>query len=165
MTMRFGNRGTRNYALPNSEDRTMTENTTEPVKTALVDKEGSTRGKNPRKVTFKVLNQIPKSIPEFMEVTGVKAENEIVELLYDGFNQASYAAASDEIGEFIPDSWDKDTANNFRLAVRNTSKLTGQSIEEVANFLLPGVEKGLAKKREQAEKEKAEAAKATTAAA
>lgn len=125
------------------------------TKTALVDKEGSTRGKNPRKVTFKVLNQIPKDIPQFMEVTGVKAESELVELLYDGYNAASYAAASDEIGEFIPDNWDKDTANNFRLAVRNTSKITGQTIEEVATMLLPGVEKALAKRAaEKAEADK-----------
>lgn len=113
------------------------------IKTELVKKQGKTRGKNPRDIEFEILNQIPADMKEFMTVTGTKEEKELLEYLYEGFNASQYAAASDEIGEFIPENWDKDTKNNFRLAVRNTSKLTGQSIEDVANFLVPGVEKGL----------------------
>lgn len=120
------------------------------VKTALVEKEGKTRGKNPRPIKFNILNQIPKDMPEFMEVTGVKSQSELVELLYEGFNSSQYAAASDEIGEFINDAWDKETQNQFRLAVRNHSKLTGDSIEDVANMLRPSVDKAFAKRQAEA---------------
>lgn len=129
------------------------------VATALVDKEGSTRGKNPRKITFKVLNQIPVDMKEFMSVTGIQSQTELTELLYEGYNSSSYAAASDEIGEFINDSWDKETQNQFRLAVRNYSKLTGGTIEDAVSLIKPGVEKGFVAKAEAA---KAEAAKGET---
>lgn len=127
------------------------------VVVGLVDKEGSTRGKNPRKIVYKAFDvsnpdTLPKSMREFMDLTkSVNSDKEftqpeILEYTIAGFNAAQYAAASDEIGEFIPDSWDKETASQFRLAVRNTSKLTGLDIEETVNMLKPAIEKGLAAK-------------------
>jgi hypothetical protein len=102
---------------------------------ALIDKEGSTRGKNPRKITFKVLNRIAKSVEEFMSVTGIKTEPELAELLSDGYNSASYSAASDEIGEYIEDGWSKDVQTAFRNSVRGMSKMLDVSIDEVAPML------------------------------
>lgn len=131
---------------------------------ALVDKSGSTRGKNPRPITFKILNRIPKSVKEFYELFKDKDESKeenVVEYLYEGFNSLSYSAASDEIGEFIPDTgWglDKEMVAQFRLAVRNLSKVADMSIEEVAGLIGPKVEKAFVAKMEKA-KADAEAAK------
>lgn len=143
-------RNRRNYAAAVGETK-MAD-----IKTALVEKAGKTRGKNPREIKFNVLNQVPKSVEEFSAVTGISEQDAFCELLYEGFNASQYAAASDEIGEYIPDNWDKETQAQFRLAVRNTAKLTGLEIEMVVNMLKPAIEKGLAAKAEAA----AEAAKA-----
>jgi hypothetical protein len=129
----------------------------EPVKVELVDKQGKTRGKNPRDITYKVLSAPPANIKQFMDVTGTTKEAEVCEYLFEGFNSLQYSAASDEIGEFIPDTgWgqDKETVAQFRLAVRNYSKMTEMSIEDAVNLIRPGVEKAYAK-RLAAEKEKA----------
>lgn len=146
-------RNRRNYATGVSGENKMAEN----VVTALVEKTGKTRGKNPRDIKYNVLNQVPGSIAEFSAVTGVKDEKDFCDLLYEGFNASQYSAASDEIGEFIPDSWDKETQAQFRLAVRNTSKLTGLDIENVVNMLKPAIEKALAAKAEAAQAETAQA--------
>jgi hypothetical protein len=115
-------------------------------KAKLTEKAGKTRGKNPRDISYLAFDvsekdSLPKTLAEFMEVTGTKSENEMLEYVIDGFNSAQYAAASDEIGEFINDSWDKDTQAQFRLAVRNYAKLTGLSIDDAVNLIKPGVEK------------------------
>jgi hypothetical protein len=134
-------------------------------KVRLVEKSGKTRGKNPRDITYQafdtsVAGSLPKTVKEFSAVTGTKTEPELVEYLIDGFNAAQYAAASDEIGEFIDDAWDKETQNQFRLAVRNYSKLTNTDIEAAVNLIKPGVSAAWTKK--QAEKA-AKAAELVTA--
>jgi len=113
---------------------------------ALSTKTGKTRGKNPREIEYQAFDlekpdTLPKSIKEFMEATGVSKEENLVEYLVDGFNMAQYSAASDEIGEFINDAWDKETQAQFRLAVRNYSKLIGASIEDAVALIKPGVDK------------------------
>jgi hypothetical protein len=113
---------------------------------ALSTKQGSTRGKNPRKIEYQAFDlekpeTLPQTITEFMDVSGVKDQNEIVALLVDGFNASQYSAASDEIGEFLNDAWDKDTQGQFRLAVRNMMKLTGFEVEQVVNMLKPAIDK------------------------
>lgn len=129
------------------------ETKTEAPKVELIDKQGKTRGKNPRDITFKILSAIPTSIKNFMEVTGTKTEPEVCEYLYEGFNLLQYSAASDEIGEFINDAWDKDTQAQFRLAVRNYSKLTAMSIEDTVNLIKPGVDKAFTARLEAAKAE------------
>jgi hypothetical protein len=152
MTMQF--RGKSLDVNPNvrkSENGTMAD-VNETVVVGLVKKEGSTRGKNPRKIEYLAFDQsvpasLPKSLAEFVGITKAD-EKELLEYAIDGFNSAAYSAASDEIGEFIPDTWDKETAAQFRLAVRNTSKLTGLDIEATVTMLKPAIEKGLAAKAE-----------------
>ena len=112
----------------------------------LTTAKGKTRGKNPREIEFEKFDReqpetLPRTIEEFMAVTNVKEEPALVDLLIEGFNDASYSAASDEIGEFINDAWDKDTQGQFRLAVRNYSKLSGDTIEEAVSLIKPGVDK------------------------
>jgi hypothetical protein len=152
MTMQF--RGKSLDVNPNvrkSENGTMAD-VNETVVVGLVKKEGSTRGKNPRKIEYLAFDQsvpasLPKSLAEFVGITKAD-EKELLEYAIDGFNSAAYSAASDEIGEFIPDTWDKETAAQFRLAVRNTSKLTGLDIEATVTMLKPAIEKGLTAKAE-----------------
>lgn len=146
-----------NFATVNREDGTMA---------ALSTKKGKTRGKNPREIEYQAFDlekpeSLPKDLKEFVAVTGVNDEKELVNLLINGFNDSQYSAASDEIGEFINDAWDKDTQTQFRLAVRNTSKIAGLSIEDTVNMLKPAVEKGWAAKVAKAKAE-AEAAAAAT---
>lgn len=134
-------------------------------KASLSTKQGSTRGKNPRKIEYLAFDlekpdTLPLSVTEFMEVTGVKEQPEIVALLVDGFNASQYSAASDEIGEYINDAWDKDTQAQFRLAVRNMMKLTGFEVEQVVNMLKPAIEKAFVERVA-----KAKAGEGTTVAA
>jgi len=129
----------------------------------LTTKKGSTRGKNPREIEYEAFDlknpeSLPKDMKEFMLVTGVKAEAELLELLISGFNDAQYSAASDEIGEFINDAWDKDYQAQFRLTIRNFSKMSNKSVEDTVLMLKPAIDAGweakvLAKKAE-AEKAK-----------
>lgn len=163
----------RNTAAPKSAGENTVANETETVSAVvvgLVKKEGSTRGKNPRKIEYMAFDQsvpasLPKSLAEFVGITKAD-EPTLLEYAIDGFNQAAYSAASDEIGEFIPDEWNtpemKETVAQFRLAVRNTSKLTGLDIEQTVNMLKPAIEKGLAAKA--AAKAESEAAKASQSA-
>lgn len=150
---RMTRRERRNYATSVSGENKMSENT----KLELVDKQGKTRGKGARDITYKVLNRVPTSIEEFTSVTGVKDEKEFCEFLYVGYNESNYSAASDEIGEYIPDSWDKETSAQFRLAVRNTAKLTNLPVEAVVAMIKPAIEKALIEKAEAEAKAKAEA--------
>lgn len=134
--------------VPSNVGRTSAEGIT---MAGLSKKSGKTRGKNPRDIEYDAFDvtkpeTLPKSLKEFMESTGTKSEVEVLEYCIDGFNQSQYAAASDEIGEFINDAWDKDTQAQFRLAVRNYSKLTASSIDDAVALIKPGVEKAWAVK-------------------
>lgn len=141
-----------NDARTDNGENTMADEQKSEVKVGTVEKSGKTRGKNPRDITYQAFDtsvpeSLPKSLKEFMEVTQTKTEAEMLEYVIDGYNAAQYAAASDEIGEFINDAWDKETQNQFRLAVRNYSKLTGLSIEDAVNLIKPGVEKAFQAKK------------------
>jgi len=147
-----------------SEDKVADEvkdETKQEKKVELFPKKGSTRGKNPREIEYMAFDTskphtLPESPEEFNAVTNTKDMKVFMEYLIGGYNDAMYSAASDEIGEFINDAWDKDTQNQFRLAVRNYSKTAETTIEEAVQLIKPGVDKGWAKKVARAE----EAAKA-----
>ena len=117
----------------------------------LVTKSGRTRGKNPRDITYEAFDleqpdTLPKSMQEFVEVTGKNEEKDILELVISGYNDAAYSAASDEIGEFVRDEWDKEYQNQFRLTFRNFSKISGKSIDETVEMLMPAIEAGWVKR-------------------
>lgn len=114
---------------------------------SLTKKNGKTRGKNPREITYEAFDlekpeTLPKTLKEFMETTKTTEESAMVGYVVDGFNLAQYSAASDEIGEFINDYWDDDTQGQFRLIVRNYAKAANKSIEEAANLMKPAIEAG-----------------------
>lgn len=134
----------------------------------LTTAKGRTRGKNPRDIEYEKFDleqpdTLPKSLKEFMAVVGLEgqpdAEKTMLEYVVAGFNDAQYSAASDEIGEFINDAWDKEYQAQFRLTVRNFSKISGKSIEDVVTMLKPAIDAGW----EQRKAEKAKAAEAAKA--
>lgn len=111
---------------------------------------GQTRGKNPSVINWEAFDEskvdtLPKTLKDFVTVTSAK-EDEVVDYLIAGYNASAYAQASDEIGEFINDAWDKETQGQFRLAVRNYAKISGSTIEDAVNLIKPGVEKAFAAK-------------------
>ena len=148
-------RSMRNYSASVSGENKMAK---------LIEKTGKTRGRSPRDIKYMVLDSVPASVAEFSAVTGVSDEKDFVELLFDGYNAQQYALASDEIGEYIPDAWDKETANQFRLAVRNLVKATNLDIEAVVSMVKPAIENGLKVKAEaKAAEEAAKASETVTA--
>jgi hypothetical protein len=127
-----------NYGTVTREDGTMA---------SLSTKKGRTRGKNPRDIEYEAFDlekpeTLPKSMKEFMEVTNTKEEKDLVELLINGFNDSQYSAASDEIGEYINDAWDKEYQAQFRLTIRNFSKIAGKTVEETVTLLKPAIDAG-----------------------
>lgn len=126
-------------------------------KVSLSVKKGSTRGKNPREIEYMAFDlakpeTLPVSLAEFTAVTKTPDEKTLVEYLIGGYNDAMYSAASDEIGEFINDEWLPEIQAQFRLAVRNYSKLTSSTIEDAVALIKPGVEKAwVARKAKMAE--------------
>ena len=117
----------------------------------LVTKNGRTRGKNPRDITYEAFDleqpdTLPKSMQEFVEVTGKSEEKDLLELVISGYNDAAYSAASDEIGEFVMDYWDQDYKNQFRLTIRNFSKISGKTIDETVEMLKSAIDAGWDKK-------------------
>lgn len=127
---------------------------------------GRTRGKNPKDIEYEKFDleqpeNLPKDLKEFMEVVGLDkvsgpdAQKAMLEYVISGFNDAQYSAASDEIGEFINDEWDKEYQAQFRLTVRNFSKISGKSIEDVVTMLKTAIDAGWVQRK--AEKAKAAA--------
>lgn len=118
-----------------------------PKTAALSTKKGSTRGKNPRAIEYEAFDRekvetLPKDIATFMAVTKVTEESDLVNLLIDGYNDSQYSAASDEIGEFINDEWNKEYQAQFRLTIRNFSKMSGKSIEDTVSMLKTAIDAG-----------------------
>lgn len=141
-----------------------------PVKTGpqTTVAKGMTRGRNPREIEYLEFNRelpgnIPKTMKEFMDASGVQEEAGLVEFLVTGFNESQYKAATDEIGEFINPQWDNKTQDSFRLAVRNYSKISGDTIEDAVALIKPGVEKKFNREQEAAAEAAKNAAANTTA--
>lgn len=105
----------------------------------------STRGKGSMFINYEGFDvdspeTLPASLKEFMEITKIDDQKEILALVIEGFNANAYQTASDPIAEFVNGNWDKDTQMQFRLVVRNMSKAANMSIEDVVKLVKPGVE-------------------------
>ena len=104
---------------------------------------GFSRGRNPVKVVYEAFDEsqpdtLPTTFEEFMAVSKVDDEKLIVSYLIDGYNSASYAAASDPISEFVESSWADDAQKQFRLVVRNYATATSMSLEDAVALIKPG---------------------------
>lgn len=115
---------------------------------------GQTRGKASQVISWEAFDEslpdtLPGTLTEFMDVTNVKDEKEIVSFLISGYNDAQYTAASDPIAEFVDPAWPDEITAAFRLVVRNmykTLSVLGNSLEDVVNQVKPGFVAAAAKK-------------------
>lgn len=120
-------------------------------------KYGNTRGKGSIPIKWEAFDEslqdtLPVSIAEFMELTKVKEEKDLLGYLIVGFNDDMYTQASDPIAEFVNLAWDKDTQTQFRLVVRNLVKslLGTKTLEEVVAMVKPSIELAFAAKQKPA---------------
>lgn len=107
---------------------------------------GMTRGKGSLPIKWESFDEskpdtLPTSMKEFMELTEVKSEADILGFLIVGYNDAQYSAASDPVAEYLNPEWDDDRKSQFRLTVRNLSKSSGLTIDEVVAMIKPAVER------------------------
>lgn len=112
---------------------------------------GRTRGKGSLVITYENFDEsqpdtLPKSIQQFMEVTGKKDEPSLVKFLIDGYNQELYTAASDPLAEFVDPTWPDDAQTQFRLVVRNYSRGANVSLEDAVKLIKPGFDAQFGKK-------------------
>jgi hypothetical protein len=106
-------------------------------------KVGRTRGKGSIVIKYENFDEsqpdtLPKSIEQFMEVTGVKSEPDLVNLLIAGHNEALYTAASDPLAEFVEETWPTEVKTQFRLVVRNYSRGASVSLDDAVELIKPG---------------------------
>lgn len=106
-------------------------------------KVGRTRGKGSIVIKYEQFDDaqpdtLPKSMQEFMEVTGVKDEPTLVNYLIAGRNEELYTAASDPLAEFIDPTWPADAQTQFRLVVRNYSRGANVPLELAVELIKPG---------------------------
>lgn len=108
---------------------------------------GFTRGKGSIPIKWEQFasDSEPKSLQAFIDLTKAN-QDDILRYAIVGYNDEAYTTASDPIAEHVNRLWDEATQGQFRLVVRNLSKATGQTIEEVVAMVKPGVEKAFAAK-------------------
>jgi len=112
---------------------------------------GQTRGKNPLVISWEAFDEskpdtLPKTIQQFMEVTGKSDEPTLVGFLIGGLNDANYTAASDPLAEFVDPTWPDDAQLQFRLVVRNYARGANVSIDDAVALIKPGFSKQFAPK-------------------
>jgi hypothetical protein len=111
---------------------------------------GMTRGRNPQKIQYEAFDDsqpetLPKTLSEFMTITSTDDEKVIMAYVLDGFNSASYTAASDPVSEFVEATWPDDVKKQFRIVVKNYANATQTSIEDAVALIKPGIVKSQAK--------------------
>lgn len=112
---------------------------------------GQTRGKNPIVITWEAFDEsqpatLPTEIDQFMEVTGVKKQSDLVSFLIVGLNESNYTAASDPLREYVDLSWPPEAQTQFRLVVRNYARGANVPLEDAVALIRPGFEKQFAAK-------------------
>jgi hypothetical protein len=112
---------------------------------------GRTRGKGSMVVSWEAFDEgkpetLPTSIANFMEVTTVKDEKELLSFLITGYNDNQYTAASDPLAEYVNPAWPPDAQTQFRLVVRNYSRGANVPLEDAVGLIKPGFEKQFAPK-------------------
>ena len=109
-------------------------------------KVGSTRGKATQNIKYEFFDEsqpdtCPKTVEQFVSITGIKGNSELCELLIVGFNDKQYTEASDPIAEFVNPAWPDDVKLQFRTVVRNLAKMQEISIADAVAMIKPGTEK------------------------
>lgn len=104
---------------------------------------GQTRGKNPQVIGWMAFDEsqpatLPTTMKQFMEVTKVTKEEDLVSYVISGYNDANYTAASDPLAEYVEQVWPGDAQTQFRVVVRNYSRGAGVPLEEAVELIKPG---------------------------
>lgn len=104
---------------------------------------GQTRGKNPQVISWMAFDEsqpatLPTTAKQFMAVTGVTEEKDLVSYLIGGYNDANYTAASDPLAEYVEQVWPAEAQTQFRLVVRNYSRGAGVSLDEAVKLIKAG---------------------------
>ena len=110
---------------------------------------GSTRGRSVQNIKYEAFDEnqpdtLPKTVEEFVKITGISGNAALAELLVVGFNDKSYTDASDPIADYLNPAWPAETKAQFRLVVRNLAKMQDMSIGDAAMLVKPGTEKKFA---------------------
>lgn len=101
-----------------------------------------TRGKNPQEIQYEAWDEsqpdtLPKDLNEFMTLSKVEDEKEIVRRLILGDNEIAYTEASDPVAEYVEASWPEDVQKQFRFVIRNYSTGAKVSIEDAVAAIKP----------------------------
>lgn len=109
-------------------------------------KVGSTRGKNPKAITWESFNlDLPETLPsdaaEFLSLTKTTDDKLFTSYCLDGFNSAMYSNASDVLSEYVEANWPPELVVNFKKAVNGYASSTGVSLEDAVSVIKPGVVK------------------------
>ena len=107
---------------------------------------GSTRGRSVMNIKYEFFDEslpdsLPKTVEQFMSVTGIKGNADLTELLIVGFNDKQYTEASDPIAEYVNPAWPDDVKLQFRTVVRNLAKMQDIAIGDAVALVKPGTEK------------------------
>ncbi len=102
-----------------------------------------TRGRNPQKVQYENWDEslpdtLPASLSEFMDLSKISDEKDIVRRLILGDNEIRYKDASDPIAEYVEKTWSEEIQKGFRLVVRNYATNANVSIEDAVALIKPG---------------------------
>lgn len=111
---------------------------------------GRTRGKASLVITYEAFDEskpdtLPTTVEQFMEVTGVKKQDALVNMLIEGFNSTSYTAASDPLAEYVNYSWPPEAQAQFRIVVRQYSRGANVPLESAVALIKPGFDKQFSK--------------------
>lgn len=109
----------------------------------------STRGRQSTPVTYESFNEdvagsLPESIQEFMELSGVDDEAQIVSFLVTGYNDFSFRKASDPVQEYINPVWPSEVAKSFADSVKTLVKNGVMELEAAVALIKPQVDKKFA---------------------
>lgn len=107
---------------------------------------GLTRGKSSQVISWEEFDDsqpdtMPTSVKEFMELTGAKSNDALLQYLIPGYNTLQYTAASDPIAEFVNPAWSDEMQQAFRTSVRNYARGLETSIDDAVSLIKPGFDK------------------------
>lgn len=107
---------------------------------------GATRGRSTVNIKYMAFDEtspdtLPKTVEKFVEITGIKSNAELAELLVTGFNDKAYTEASDPIAEHVNKAWKDDVKVKFRAVIRGlVATLPDMTIAKAVEMVRPGMD-------------------------
>ena len=106
----------------------------------------STRGRNTQIVKYSAFDTdspdtLPDSVAEFVSLSGISDESQLVAFLITGYNDNSFRIASDPVAEFVNPVWSPEVAKSFKDSVKTLVKSgVFESIEAAVAIIKPQVD-------------------------